>query len=358
MLIRTRPFANAIRRRIGLRPRLEDAADRIETIEEQSTERRPGAIFLAAEFEKIMAVQHETTWDAEKRRISESQVTHKPLVRYEFSDALVFHYGCSVKGLSFFQYGPVPVKILLREPMATLNKAHYAMPSVAAPYFGHWLIDAVPSALLTEEDEDLILPTPDHWPHAKAYVRLFELHPHTRSLYRVNKLAVYHDISQSRSKVRRYREMRRRIRKNITTDGAAKKNERIYLRRGTTGTSRTIANEDELIRRLGEHGFTVVDVAASALDEIMSAAIDAEICVTIEGSHQDHALMFLRENGALVAIQPSNRFNCVAIDRTHPIGLHYGFVVADSADDGFLVDCASLLATLDLVEQRRRSSPY
>ena len=355
MPTRLAPYTNRLRRWWGGGSDLARAARRIEVVEPASTEARPPAVFLEGELAKVTAVQAETSWSQELARIRGGLVQHRALVRYELDDALVFASGFAAAGRNHARFGPLPHRALLTGRVVELDHAVSCHTSSAVRYFGHWLNDALPSALLAESGRSVLLPWHGGWPHASEYLARLDISPTPGAVFRVRELECYDDVGQGASRRARLRELRRRLRTTCSSERPA--HSRVYLRRGPLGAARAIANEDELLRALEREGFCVVDAGNAELEAVVAPMLDAELAVSVEGSHQAHALLALADEASLLSIQPSDRFSNVYATRAAALRWTYGFTVAATGADGRLqVDVDSLLRTVELCERSRRRS--
>lgn len=352
-LSRFHPLLAALRGRLKPRRPIEDIADRVITVEPASESWRPPAIFIESELDKIVRANEYSTAEIERNRMFGGKVRHEPLIRYEFSDALVFPYGFSVKDHSFARYGAIPLQLLATGEISHLRRAHYSGSTLGTQFFGHCIRDSCATALLTGEDEALILPYQEQWAHWEEYRSFFSLAPLPPGLFHVGELIFHSDFAQGPSRIQRYRELRARLREALPEAARKGEGKRIFLRRGAAGAKRAISNEGALIEALMKEGFEILDTAGASVSDIMHAAMDADLCVTMEGSHHIHAFLFLHSRGSIVHIQPSDRINCVLNDYLPQVGMGYGFVIGARSGAGYEVDIPNLLKTADLVANRR-----
>ncbi len=354
-MIRLRPYFNKAATYVAGRATMDALAASVENLEAAEEEWCPPAVFLDGELDKVVAAQGETSLKAEFARVNGRWATHKPLRRYELHDVLVYPSGFSLRGGTFVRYGPLPHKALLAGPVHRLGEAVFCADQPTMRYFGHWLMEACCTALLRRGEEALILPTPENWSHCRDYVRIFDFDPAPGEIFHVDKLSWYVDYMQGRSHRARYAELRRRVTARFAgADGAGR---RFFLRRSAGGARRDLANEEHVLTRLRSAGFEVLDLEHEALDAVMERAVGADMIVTMEGSNQAHATMLLRDGGVLLAIQPADRFNNVYRERTHAMGLEYGFVVAprDPETGDYYLDTDVLLRTIDIAGTRLRA---
>ena len=324
-------------------------ATSVEEVDKEHTEYFPPAVFLRSELDKITSTADNTTIEEELARVNGRTVTHQALKRYEFRNALVYPNGISIKGGNFLRGGPVPHRTLLSEKAIHVDRALYCLDYCSTRYFGHWLMEACCTAQLKRDDEQLLLPARTDWPHTKSYIDIFGFTPSPEHILKVDQLFWFRDHMQGPSRQRRYAQLRSKLRQKIESSAKGK---RYYLRRGTFGTNehRTFENEDEIIKLLSAKGYELLDLDKLSLHELLEKGMDAEVIVTVEGSHQSHAALMLRQGGLLMVIQPPDRFNNIYRGRTHAIGLEYGFTVLEKQKENGAsrLDPNALFRTLDL----------
>ena len=123
----------------------------------------------------------------------------------------------------------------------------------------------------------------------------------------------------------------------------------VFLLRRNSGVARVLHNEMELALHLQDRrGFRIVDVTRDDVPTIVSKCAGARVVVGVEGSQLMHAVMVLRPGGAVLTLQPPNRFSGVIKRTTDMAGQDYGFVVGVPRESGYWVDPSEVERTLDL----------
>lgn len=192
-------------------------------------------------------------------------------------------------------------------------------------YFGHWLRDdcAAYEALRDEDARLLSLPRPG-WPDARLYETAFEQDWQERAVFRTPDLTLARDIGFSPDKRSRIEALRDRLRRNRS---AAHPAEVVYLERGPGGARREISNRDALVARLEREGARVV---AAEGGDVVRSLLDARLVITVEGSQAAHAVYTLAPGGALLVLQPPQRFYNPHADWCQLLGMRYGIVVGEA----------------------------
>ncbi len=341
MSLISRAIANRLRTVFG--PQL--AAAKIQILQEEEWDIcETPVVFMDGELEKATAGAPTSTLRQEIEFCLAKRVRHDAVVRYTFCDCFVhragFEAGGSAHRVGKFDYADA-VAVPEKKEAAT-----YCMTSVVRKYFGHWLLDGCATALLSGQGSEVFLDERPDWPHTSEYLAAFGCKVLPSGVYRVGELAFIQDHSQGSLKRARYREMRRRAREEFNQDMRGPK--AVFLRRGRTGVARFLDNEDEVLAWTARAGFHVVDLAAASAREIFNLVKDAQIVVSVEGSHLNHLYMAMEERTGILTIIPSDRFTMTQLGYARAIGVRYGFVVANKTSiDGYTVSPEIILRTVD-----------
>ena len=221
-------------------------------------------------------------------------------------------------------------------------------------WFGSWLTDdcltyslacnegvpvtTAPSANIVSTVRNGILHTPGYedWLGMKP-VRL------RNAFFR--ELVIFDDISQNRHKHLRFRAMGEKLLSHVNTSA----HPGVFILRGGRGDLRLLRNEMELAERLRDRrGFRILDPALCDVATIVATCAGARTVIGVEGSQLIHGVNVLPPGGALLVLQPPERFICYfkyLTDRDHQ---HFGFVVGTPAGNGFTIDPDEVERTLDL----------
>jgi capsular polysaccharide biosynthesis protein len=212
-------------------------------------------------------------------------------------------------------------------------------------YFGHWLKDDCTQYLLAEEHGALSVP-PLYTPaHQSLYESYFSQRWTPVSRARIDHLIVYQDFSQNSLKRRRYQVLTSRIRAQLVPNSPAL----VYLKRGTTGVARLVANEGEIIEALVKKGFVVVDIASDRLETIITSLMEAKIVVTVEGSHFWHCWFSPENRSGVITLQPPDRFTSIAKGWLDAVSARFGLVVGEKREGASWFSISDILKTVDLM---------
>lgn len=308
----------------------------------KSKARLSPAVFLPGQIDKVTNSAPGTTRESEVREATVLETVHAATVAYHVKDAALID-GCIYAGRwkllvadrSVFEPAAEPVHLTTAGLASSLNGARY---------FGHWLTDDCTRYLLAEEFGPLCAKLPDYRDRS-GYERYFDQRWTQTERAIIDHLVVFEDFAQNQAKGQRYRLLRERLRANFAKGPRTF----VYLKRGTLGAMRRVANEAELIEILTKNGFVVADLDSESLEQILSTLVNAKIVISLEGSHIAHCCYSIPDESGLIVLQPSDRF--VAIQRSWAdlMSVRFGFVVGDKHDLGYFFSPAEILQTVDLM---------
>lgn len=211
-------------------------------------------------------------------------------------------------------------------------------------FFGHWLGDDCAAYEAVRDDPDLVTLRRPHWQDAATYETMFDQGWADHPVLRCEQLIMATDMGFSRHKADRYRVLRRRLRTRLTDPAGAGRI--VYIRRGPSASQRNIVNAAELETRLEAAGVDIVTPEAGNSD-FLSRIVDASVIISVEGSQACHAIYALREAGALLVIEPPDRFYPAAHEWMRIIDMPCGLVIGEQAQEGFRVSPDEVLAMTD-----------
>lgn len=350
------PLVNLALRRLRQRTDVDFSRLEAEIICPEETQACGPLIYLDGQLDRVKMGSPFNPLDVELEQIRATEVWHAPAIRYTLSDCMVHDAGFD-KFKTSYRKSRLRQPDFLFSPVTEVASLSYGMTSTSHMFFGHWLQDALPAALLARPDEALLLDVLTDGAHAAQYVKAAELHPLPQGVYLARKLHFYQDFSQGPSKRARLATLRARLAANISDGQRYKPGSAVYFRRGHTGVARLIENEDELIRVLTDRGFEIFDLEGASVADIQQRFRHARMVVSIEGSQQCHLSFAMQPGACLISLIPSDRFTIVLLGYARAVDLLPGFLVIDPAKEGYRVNLSDLLRTLDLAEERLQNQP-
>ncbi|TDF84126.1 glycosyltransferase 61 family protein [Pseudomonas sp. H9] len=216
-------------------------------------------------------------------------------------------------------------------------------------WFGTWLMeDCVTYALACNEGVPVTTAPSARYPlftQAPAYEDLLDMRPYRLHSAFFREVVLFDDMSNNRSRHLRYRAMGDKLRSQVSYDS----HPGVFLLRGGDGDLRYLRNELQIAEHLRKtRGLRIVDPLRTEVPAIVAACAGARMVVGVEGSQLVHGVNVLEPGGALLTLQPPDRFVSYykyLTDRDHQ---HFGFVVGTPEGDGFAIDIDEVERTLDL----------
>lgn len=341
LLSRLQPFQAVLRARTGAARLLEDICVSYAIIAPEEKSAAAPVLMESRDRARVIEAQSETTLEREWMRIDGVLDTHQATRKYVFKNVLATPFGFFAGGNGFARFGRPQLRKVLTTDITRVPKGFYASPPICRKYFGHWLCDGLPLTLLALEDEALYLPYNPSWHHAPAYLDLLGITRFPDDYVLFDEMAFCIDVGQNENRRCRLRQTRDSLQAAVTGHG----NKLVYLKRGHTGTRRTIVNEDELIATLEAEGFVTVS-ANAPLPELLGACHGVETLISVEGSHMRHGLLAATEGALHVTLNPADRFNNVFADYMPALGSRLGTIVMERAGPDYRVDIPRVLEFL------------
>lgn len=342
------PLTSRLGGKFGRRRSIPDSAvERIELAPADKSTTLP-PIALPNEFERVRAVISTSTFEIEHKLLTAGHLEHGPTIAYRIENAVLADHTLYWPGGYDVARTRKKRAILLGsiEEYSEGQLCSYAPSNI---YFGHWLRDAMAMELLAERRGLLPLSYAGPvWMHETGYRQMMGLPGAQVSLAHVRRLWVMDDLGLNASWISRFKELRGRVRQSVEPNGPS----RVFLTRGSKGTARELLNELEIADVLSGRGFTTIAPEQLSAREIARSLASARVVVSVEGSALNHAQFALPDNSAILVIQPPERFNAFHKVLMDFNGIRFGYVVADTAIEGFTLPKERLVRTLELVEDK------
>ena len=301
------------------------------------------SIYLAGQLDKVTGAARGTDLAVQLSPLTNRDIVHAPTIAYHIDNAVLLNGSVYSGSMRHFLY-PSSSK---PEAAASIHmkKAALASTMLGVEYFGHWLKDDCTQYLLAEEHSAFSVP-PLYTPtHQSLYESYFSQRWTPVAQARIDHLIVYQDFSQNSLKRRRYQVLTSRLRAHLAPKSPAL----VYLKRGTTGVARLVANEVEIVEALVKTGFVVVDITADSLETIITSLMDAKIVVTMEGSHFWHCWFSPENRSGVITLQPPDRFTSIAKGWLDAVSARFGLVVGDKREGASWFSISDILKTVDLM---------
>jgi hypothetical protein len=340
------PVAARLRSKLLGNKAASDCASEIVELSPAVDREQPAAISLPYEFDRVRALQEDTTLELERDRLRQGRRRHGPTIAYRLDNAVL------AQGTLYFKGGHNVIRrgstALLPRHQDRFTEMQLCTNNVIERYFGHWLIDGLALGLLADQMSlrGLVLKHKP-WLHEPEYRKMTGVEAVQTENAVIDRLWVVDDKGINDSWISRIRKLRCRIQMGATRTGA----KRVMLSRGTLGVARNLVNSNEVQDALQKEGFEIINPEHESVGRIINALSSAEIVVLTEGSAQNHCMHALPNGSTLLTIQPPKRFNALSKDRADAVGLNWAFVVADPRPDGFYLPIDHLMRTFDEVSR-------
>lgn len=311
------------------------------------------ALFVPEQLDRVKRCAFSRSLESEVEKLSTTRWTSRPAAICELRDVLV------LGGHVFHGEGRNLLKDsgVLKALFGTLRHIdHVAVPNsfLGLHYFGHWLRDDCSGYELARSFGPVASISGLSYRDLPAYARWFEQNWDEWGGFFAKSATFFSDIGFGSSKANRLRRLRARVRERIKPEGGAKV---VLIRRELGDALREPRNEAELLTRLQQAGVRVVD-GERAIEEVLPEIIDADVIIGMEGSQLAHAVMLLREGGAVIALQTPLRFYNPHHEWCRLLGMRYGTVIGSAVTDGFEIDGEEVIRMIDRVIGESRAERF
>lgn len=341
--MRARPLAELVTRESILAPGVEEPAVRPKFLEHHLKRIQGGTLGRAAEL--VVADLNAPIHRANPTRA----LVLKDVVLFDRAFYCGMHKEDLFRGKGFWP-------TLRDEPAGELESAVFATSYAGARWYGHFLHDEFPMQELAASLGTMVGHARPVYAHEPGWRRVLKTPtPALYGMLRVRELTLLDDLGQNPDKRRRYAAMRARIPRGVG------RNERVLLVRGRSGgEERRILNEEEVVRRLTQEGFQLVDTSTPDVDDIVKGCAGASLIVTVDGSHAAPALYLAREGATVMVLYPPVGVNNLIPELSTYFGLQGAMFVGEPAGDRpsvFRVDPDELMSFIDQLGGRRTPAP-
>jgi hypothetical protein len=302
------------------------------------------AVFLPQQVDKITGVLIGSSIEQELRIATATRATHLPTIAYHIKNATLVGGSIYSGTLRHWIRGKKP----RANPARHLQTAAVASTPQGTRWFGHWLMDDCLTYEIARGYKNVVCVHNFFSDQQRMYQTYFDQDWTETESATIDHLIIFDDLGQNSYKRQRHAKLSKAVQQRFR----APKTSNVYLRRGQSGTSRPIANEDEIIENLLKHGFILADIENDDLESVLAKLCNADLVVSVEGSHVSHCCYSLQEKAKLLLLQPSDRFCMIHSGWMGCIGARLGFVVGEQTEDGYLFPLVDILKTADLLMNR------
>jgi hypothetical protein len=341
--LRTAPFRRNVRRFLfGPASRAETAFEQEVLCPGDVSELLP-SLFLDDQIAKIRGTIAENKLDVELDDALRRTATNAPTIAFHIRNATLLN-GSLYASRMRYQVGNKTAKT--NRQISHFDTAAICSSLAGNTAFGHWLADDVLTYVLAERHSKPICCSPNPpYGHMPFYAKILEQDWTATDHAFIDHLILFQDFAQTSLKKRRQLEARNKVLSQVKVTAG---NHMVYLKRGNSGTSRLIANEQEIIDELSRRGFIILDINTDSVERILSYLATSRIVISMEGSQTYHGAYSLPSGSGLLLLQPPGRFVATQRGWSSNIGVRFGFVVGDERDDATYFSLNDILKTADL----------
>lgn len=342
----TAALARILRRRLLRRaePALESVAVKSWTIAPAETTTRKPALFLPGQLERITGWQF-TDVNPGPEMLGGAEVHHRATRAFLLKDAWLLDGTLS--------QGAACSYLQVRERRWPQVRAHLVIDRGAVyctpggnRYFGQWLLDDCVTYPLAAAEGVPVTTARAMSAHARGYEDWLSMKPTRVGNALLREAVVFDDVGQHKNKRERFAGLKSKLLAHL----APVAHPGVFLLRGTAGQRRVLVGELELAERLrARRGFRVVDPMSLDLPALLQACAGAHVVCGVEGSGMIHGVLVQPPGGAVLTLQPPNRFVTVIKHVADRDGTSFGFVVGRQLGEDFSVDADEVERTLDLL---------
>lgn len=274
-------------------------------------------------------------------KLAATEVLSAPPVAIEFPDAAVFGGQIFSNGRRYLMSETSPYRAGLG-PVRDFGEIVLGQSYTGCTVFGHWLMDDCAARELSEIQGQSVAITRPAWGDRARYEQLFAQTWEEVPAFTARRLTLLKELGFSKDKAERHRRLRARLRQPLKPGPGGI----VYLARGRSGNARNMLNENELTARLEAAGVAIIECETDS-EALIRRCLDAQVILGVEGSQLCHAIYMLAEGGAVMAIQPPDRFCNAHHDWSRHLGMRYGTVIGNHTEGGWVADADEVLEMVD-----------
>ncbi len=306
----------------------------------------PPALYLDGAIERIKALSPWRSWNIEMLLVNGGTV-HHAASRAHLIEKVDLVGAFLYAGAARANPGYGREELILRNSpqRRAIPTANLISNNAGSHFFGNYLLDDFPLALLAENSDENISMVTKSYEHEPGYRELLSLRnaPLVQNA-RIEQLILYTDFAQNSLKASRYQVLRSRM-QNKFAGATAKPG--VYIKRGRTGELRALDNELEIEQLLDAVGFDIIEPARLSAEEIARRTLGAPIVVSVEGSHLSHAIFTVADGGTFLVLQPPDRFAMPYKEFTDRLEMRFAFLVGNKTTGGFMIPPNDVRRMLD-----------
>ncbi|MES2182646.1 MAG: glycosyltransferase family 61 protein [Pseudomonadota bacterium] len=212
-------------------------------------------------------------------------------------------------------------------------------------YFAHWLMDDCLMYPLAAAEGIPVTTNQPVGRHVPAYENWLDMTPTRLNNAFFKELVIFSDRGQNQHRHARFNAIHEKLLSHVNIQP----HPGVFILRGNDGSKRHLINEMALAEYMhAKRGFRILDITKADVANIVATCAGAQVVMGVEGSQLIHGILTLPPGGAILTLQPPNRFVDSYKLMTDRDRQHFGFVVGIAEADGFRIDPNEVERTLDL----------
>lgn len=336
-----------LRKRTGLLPSIEDAADEVWVVHPAEEQDLPAAISLPGQLERARGSCAESTLRHEVELLLRVRARHDATVAMRFDDALLIDGVVYANGArQQHVYGDERLAPRWVGDLPEVESVSLPSSVVGNRYFGHFVTDDCCAAYLARELAPVRFTAmgSERSPHSRRYLDIFGIPLSELSAARLRNVWLFSDYAMSAHKRARYRQLRAKV----AELPGSRSGHGVFFRRRGAGVPRGLVNEPAIEERLEREGFEIIDVTVDDADTIIRRTKGAAIVCGIEGSAAMHGMLAMAEGGVLCMLMPPHRFSSCMKGHSDALGIQFAYMIGHGDRERFTLSADELMRTLDL----------
>jgi hypothetical protein len=300
------------------------------------------ALYNKDHLHRVISCGFGATLEDEIEKLDATSFMESPLARYELGESLVVGGQIFSRNARYLMSVQSPLRAL-GSNVVEFKSASLANTMQGLHYFGHWLGDDCALYEALRGAPNILSMRRPNWPDRHFYESAFGQTWNELDFFKVSELTIYRELGFNRDKADRLRLLRQKLR----ASGPRRTGGQVaYISRGRLGENRNMSNLDAVVEAFSKAGIRIVEPGVDSITMI-GELLDAAAIVAIEGSHACHAIYSLADKGAVLILQPPERFYNPHHEWARLLGMRYGFVVGEKDEVSFKIHPDEALRMVD-----------
>lgn len=300
------------------------------------------ALYDKDQLRRVISCGFGASLEDEIEKLDATSFVEGPLARYELGESLVVG-GKIFSGNARYLMSAQSSLRALGSNVIEFKSASLTNTMQGLHYFGHWLGDDCALYEALRGAPNILSMRRPNWPDRHFYESAFDQTWNELDFFKVSELTIYRELGFNRDKADRLRLLRQKLRASSPRRAGGQV---AYISRGTLGENRNMSNLDAVVEAFSKAGIRIVEPGVDS-NTMICELLDAAAIIAIEGSHACHAIYSLADNGAILILQPPERFYNPHHEWARLLGMSYGLVVGEKDEVSFKIHPDEALRMVD-----------